>query len=402
MSTITRKKMKQKDPQQDPGRKKQASDFLKNADRYLKSGDYGSALLEVERTLEVDPGNFYAIAYKERIVALQAKQPKQPTMQQPPPPAEQSQKPPASAAQPSHSGTTQEDNRKKFLEEKRKQEEETRKQSAEARQRAEEELRRRALELEILRQREEDTRRQAEIERKRLDEQSRRKAREEEQRKHDEEAARQRAADEERKRLELEEQQRKEAERKQREQLALDAAMSKGRQQAKAQYIKQALDRARQLVTQRAFGQASEELMKLVALDHQSSEVRQLDDAILQSQLEAMQPALVEAATIPRAEITKIYLRILTHAWMDGVPDSNQETILNSVRSMLEISIDEHRSVEPHAKTGAYTEVMREGLKSRTSNRTTLEQLPRLKLELSISDAQHAAIEQQVRKEIGL
>ena len=54
---------------EDNVRKKQASELLKNADRLLKEGRYTEALEEVEKTLGLDPKNFYAKAYKERIAA---------------------------------------------------------------------------------------------------------------------------------------------------------------------------------------------------------------------------------------------------------------------------------------------------------------------------------------------
>jgi NAD(P)-dependent dehydrogenase (short-subunit alcohol dehydrogenase family) len=45
-------------------------EYLRNADRLLKSGEYESTLTEVEKSLELEPGNFYAQAYKDRINAL--------------------------------------------------------------------------------------------------------------------------------------------------------------------------------------------------------------------------------------------------------------------------------------------------------------------------------------------
>ena len=52
-------------------RKKQASELLKNADRFYKLGDLTEALKEVDQTLAIDPSNFYARAYKERILYAQ-------------------------------------------------------------------------------------------------------------------------------------------------------------------------------------------------------------------------------------------------------------------------------------------------------------------------------------------
>lgn len=73
-----------KPPQDSP--KKRASEHLKNADRLLKSGDAAGAMREVENALAADPGNVYALAYKQRVqTALDESIKKQPLT--PPPPA---------------------------------------------------------------------------------------------------------------------------------------------------------------------------------------------------------------------------------------------------------------------------------------------------------------------------
>ncbi|TAK57624.1 MAG: adenylate/guanylate cyclase domain-containing protein [Bacteroidetes bacterium] len=48
-------------------RKKQAAELVKNADKLLKGGDAASAFQAIEQALQLDPGNLYAQAYKERI-----------------------------------------------------------------------------------------------------------------------------------------------------------------------------------------------------------------------------------------------------------------------------------------------------------------------------------------------
>jgi hypothetical protein len=53
--------------------KKIISEYLKAADRYIKSSEFPKALEEVSKALGVEPNNMYALAYNERInVALEA------------------------------------------------------------------------------------------------------------------------------------------------------------------------------------------------------------------------------------------------------------------------------------------------------------------------------------------
>ena len=53
--------------------KKIISEYLKAADRFIKSAEYPKALDEVNKALGVEPNNMYALAYNERVkVALEA------------------------------------------------------------------------------------------------------------------------------------------------------------------------------------------------------------------------------------------------------------------------------------------------------------------------------------------
>jgi class 3 adenylate cyclase len=55
-------------PKEDAERKKRINDYLKHADQLLKASDYDAAFVEVERALGLDPNNYYALAYRERIL----------------------------------------------------------------------------------------------------------------------------------------------------------------------------------------------------------------------------------------------------------------------------------------------------------------------------------------------
>ncbi len=65
--------MKKGSDHPDSMRKKLVGDFLRSADKLLKEGEYERALAEVEKGLELEPGNFYAQAYRDRITALREK-----------------------------------------------------------------------------------------------------------------------------------------------------------------------------------------------------------------------------------------------------------------------------------------------------------------------------------------
>src|SRR5579862_4311910 len=50
--------------------KKEATDHLRNADRIFKLGDYPAALAEVDQALALDPQNYYALAFRKRILEV--------------------------------------------------------------------------------------------------------------------------------------------------------------------------------------------------------------------------------------------------------------------------------------------------------------------------------------------
>src|SRR3990172_473766 len=53
--------------------KKVIGEYLKAADKYIKSSEFPKALEEVNKALSVEPNNMYALAYNERIkVAMEA------------------------------------------------------------------------------------------------------------------------------------------------------------------------------------------------------------------------------------------------------------------------------------------------------------------------------------------
>ncbi|MFI5253503.1 MAG: adenylate/guanylate cyclase domain-containing protein [Bacteroidota bacterium] len=55
-------------PKEDADRKKRINEHLKNGDRLLKALEYNAALVEIEQALILDPHNYYAMAYKGRIL----------------------------------------------------------------------------------------------------------------------------------------------------------------------------------------------------------------------------------------------------------------------------------------------------------------------------------------------
>jgi hypothetical protein len=138
-------------------RRKIAGEHLKNADKYIKDGDFDKASEEVDKALIVDPENFYAIAYKDRIyiarqkVSINPKGDKHKEAEIPKLSAEEKRKIEEDIRQ-----RTLGEARKKIIEKQQREAEGLKIRAEEERKLAEEELRRRAAELETLRHLEEE------------------------------------------------------------------------------------------------------------------------------------------------------------------------------------------------------------------------------------------------------
>ena len=126
----------------------QIEEYLKNADRFVKSGEFSTALLELEKVFAIDPMNAKALAYKQRI------QNEQTNTGKPSIPKEVT-KPLKSGAATAKTSIVEEEAKGK---------------AQEQRKLADEELRRRALELDNLRKLEDEQRRKAEKEREKTEE----------------------------------------------------------------------------------------------------------------------------------------------------------------------------------------------------------------------------------------
>ena len=444
--------MKNQGQNQESSKKKQAGEYLKNADKLLKQSEFDSALEEVERCLEIDPGNFYANAYKERIISLREKSKQQPAPPQKtapvpvpaaqaavpvpaapavaPVPAAQAAVPvpaapavaPVPAAQaevpsqvappvqtempierapvrePSehHTPLTQEEARKKFLDDKRKAEEEIRKQSEDARRRAEEELRRRAQELEAMHNTESLERRKSQEEAKRNREGEQRRRSGEEDRAAHETEARRKAEDDVRKKLEedirvknFEQQSGKEAAD------ALRIAEADAKARAKEQKLHDYLLEAKEHLTARNFPEAVIPLLKITTIEKGHAEAQQMLAGIREIQEQAWGPQLKEAGTVSREKALDLYGRALAIAWQEGTPDASIAETLQNLRSRLNITDTELASLEPHAKLEAYASAVKELSAAGTPVSADNAFLARLQKELGITDAQRAAAKQK-------
>ena len=403
--------MKSTGQNQESSKKKQAGEHLKSADKYLKQLEFDLALVEVERCLELDPGNFYAHAYKERIISLRSKHQQQaPSLASPP--AQKlvsAQQPPAPAAIPKvekpterHAAEkkpdapvplTQEEARKKFLEEKRRSEEDLRKQSEEARRRAEEELRRRAQELEAMHNSETIERRKSQEEEKRRSDDARKNKPAEDERARIESENRHKAEDAARKKLEEEVQIRSTGQQKSKDEAELlRNAESDARARAKEQKLHDYLLESKDQLSEKKFAEAVIPLLKILTLEPGHSEAQQMLTGLRDFQEQSWAPKIREAESAPRDLILSVYRKAQVLAWKEGTPDAPVSTLLQQLRGKLGITDAEHTSLDSTSKLDAYASVLQE-----SSAADDDPFIVRLRNELKITDDQHRTIRQKVQ-----
>ena len=422
---------------EESAKKRLASDLLKNADKLLKNGDFDGALHEIEKALEIDPGNFYARAYKDRIVSAREQ----------------------SGVRDPDEGDVKvggEQLKKKLQAERQRAEGEKKRVDAD-RQRAEVELRRRALEIETRQQeeqidriqaaeerkrREEDIRRKLDEERVRLEVETRkrieeekirlqqeiRKKSEEETQRRAEEETRHRREEEERRRIaEVEEAKRRreaeehkkaedEAKRRMEEELrkrlekeklrrledqAIKAVEDQAKQEARFYKVHEYLDKAKNFHLGQNYDATAIEILKVLEIDPQNIEAKQLEHLMNNDRLAKEEKHILEIKTIPRELYLDAYKRTLKLAWSDGIPTPEIQSLLESLGSSLKISYDEHRVSESIAKSEVYVEAIKEAWKDGGLSPEDVNHLERMRSELSISTENHLTLEPKIRKELG-
>lgn len=435
---------KKSNAKDDEAKKRKSGDLLKNVDKLLKTDDYRGALDLIEQALEIDPGNFYARAYKDRIMAQlehldesigegypkdQADNELKQKIHAEQHRAEEEQKRQDAdhqrgetelrrRAQEVESRRLQEeDTRRQFEEERRKRETESKKKLEEERKRLEAETKKR-VEAERMRlleesrkreelgrlKAEEETRRRAEEEeRKRkeeVEEQERRRM--EEERRQREMEERRRADEEAKRRLEEELRKRLEAERiRKREEQMIAAAREEGRQQAVQQKIVEFLNNAKEKIAQQNAESASFEVQKILLLDPDHSDAIELEQMIQSQEQNSADGRLGELGVIPRSFFTDLFKNGAKIAWKDGTPTEELQTLLSELNSFLSITQEENRSATALAKTEVYSEAMYAAWQDGTLSPLEVKHLEMLRNELPITADDHLAIELSVRKKLG-
>ncbi|MBA4312413.1 MAG: hypothetical protein C0417_07265 [Chlorobiaceae bacterium] len=442
---VTGSALSKKDNTKDESAKKrQASDLLKNADKLLKSEDYRGALQEIDKALELDPGNFYARAYKDRIFTQlehlgesfedddtqkktggQLKQKIHADRHR----ADEEHKRQEADHQRADTELRrrgqevetrrleEEDVRRQFDEERRKHEAETKKKLGDERKRLEEETRKRIEEerqrlQEEIKKKEELSRLKAEEEAQRRAEEEKRKRREEieeqerrrveEDRRQREMEDRRRAEEQAKRRLEEELRKRLEVERiRKREEQMILAAREEGRQEAVQQKIIEYLTCTKDMIAQQNNDAALFEIQKIFLLDPENSEATQLEQ-IVQSQKQVQDTnRLSEMSSLPHSINTELFRDGVKIAWKDGIPTEELQTLISELASALSITPDEKRAITEQAKTDVYTDAMFAAWQDGALSPVEVKHLEMLRQELPITAEDHLTIEQQVRKKLG-
>lgn len=334
-------------------RKKLVSEHLKNADRLLKSGEFDAALTEVEKSLELEPGNFYAQAYKERIAGLKEKhkQTGGPTVGKSPAAVSRSdQKEPAPPPRPQAAPEPETAADDQAVTENRDTIE--------------------GLEEQLARRRETD-----EVETQRHAEELARKALEEEIRQREEEA-----------RIRV------------REQEAHAGAAEAAKAEARSEFIMRGLRAARDLVASGEGDAAFRELARIQVIDPSRAELpglRSEIDGLIEREMERMVPSSPGPA---RETVVALYSRILRIAWTEGVPNRKQQEILTAAKARLGITPDEGKGLLAGVQKEIFSSSMREAYEAGEPDHEQMEWLKRLAGELAVGNAEMEEMINSLRK----
>jgi len=319
----------------DAHRKKIVAELLKNADKLLKSGEYEQALAEVEKGLELEPGNFYAQAYKERIITLREKHGDAPPSAKPAvpssPPAEAAPQPadltldaPGEAESAGRSDGQPEADvdelREQHARERTTQESETERQA--------EEIARRALEAEINQGAEAEKIIAAERE-------------------------------------------------------ATEQALEEGRARARAEFIAGAEAGVAKLLAAGDVEGAFTELTRLAIADPGNGKLADLRSQVDEATGKTLAPAAAEPREVSRETIGVIFGKMLKEAWTEGTPNEVQAGAVARARERLQVTPEEEKSLMTKVQREVIAEAMRAAYRDGDPDPETKSFLDRLTTELS-------------------
>jgi tetratricopeptide (TPR) repeat protein len=332
----------------DAQRKKLVAELLKSADKLLKSGEFDQALAEVEKGLELEPGNFYAQAYKERIATLRERHggpaaTGKPSRPEPRPvdqaipqaeiiPDEPGEVPPAEiitdepedavAAEslPPAPDADIDDLREQHERERATQESETDKQA--------EEIARKALEQEITQG----------------------------------VAAEKMAV----------------AERE-----ATARAIEEGRARARTEIVSRLENSVAALLSSGDLEGAFAELSRLSIADPENERLQDLRLQIDAATAKTFTPATGDAETFSRETAGVVFGNILKAAWREGTPNEAQARVVDAARTHLGVSPEEEKTVMMKIQREVITEAMREAYRDGDPDPETKSFLDRLTTELA-------------------
>ncbi len=323
-------------------RKKLVGDYLRNADRLLKEGEYERAFAEVEKSLELEPGNFYAQAYRDRISALREKHGRTGEAPAPPHPREEAAGDVGGPPTPELKEIT-------------------------------------GARIEEIPAGEPDASESRDLEELK-DQIARDRA------SHEDETSRQ-TEEFARKALEDELRQRGEVDRlKAAEQAALAAALAEARDGALTEVLARARDAFGMLIsggdTEGAFREIA--TIRIIApSDARLDEMTRTLDAATASAADA---AGGETTGIPRDAALQWYGKFLRSAWGEGKPNGTQASLLAAARTRLSVTPEEEKQLLPPTQREIMTLAMREAYKDGEPDVEAKSSLETLARDLSVGD----------------
>ncbi len=320
----------------DAQRKKQVAELLKRADRLLKNGQYDEALSEVEKGLELEPGNFYAQAYKERITTLREKHGAAPPAGKAaghaPRPVdaaipraetvpEETTEDDTPAEQPTPApGPDLTDLREQHARERTTQETEAERQA--------EELARRALEQEINQGAETEKLISAERE-------------------------------------------------------ATAQAIEEGRNRARTEIVSGAEEAVGKLLASGDVEGAFRELTRLSIADPDNGKLEEFRRMVDDATEKTLVPAPAEPRAISRETVVVVFGNILKAAWREGTPNEVQAGAVEAARARLNVTPEEEKTVMTRVQREVIAEAMREAYRDGDPDPETKAFLDRLTTEMS-------------------
>lgn len=175
------------------------------------------------------------------------------------------------------------------------------------------------------------------------------------------------------------------------EEKAFLAAEAEGRKRARQELLATFLDSANDHAGKGETEAALTDVLSVLIIEPSNADAKRLEMKLKEERSKLWKAEVGVLRQVPREIFLEVYRKAIKEAWGDGALLSVERSLLEATRVSFQISEAEHDEIEREVKREIYAGIMQGG------SAGSVPALEEWKKEMGISDEEHAAIERELR-----